>query len=57
MFIDEYFDDPVIRLLAIFFCVCSTNFSISGGEAVIVHVLDSTVKQARMLTYFTVRIV
>jgi hypothetical protein len=45
IFIDEYFDDPVIRFLAVLFFVCRTNFSTCEGKTVIDHVLDITVKQ------------
>jgi hypothetical protein len=56
IFVDEYFDEPVIRFLAILFYVCTTNFSTSGGKAVIFHELDSTVKQVSVLTSVTVQI-
>jgi hypothetical protein len=57
IFIDEYFEEPVIRFLAKLFYVCTTNFSISGGKTVFVHVQDSAVKQVSILTSFTVQIV
>jgi len=55
MFIDEHFADPVMRFPAVLFCVCTTNFSINGGKAVIVHVLDRAVEQT--VTFFWLVIV